>query len=277
METAVTTAVTEVSFLQSKLETVGEKIVTAALIFIVGLIAYEIVVMLISKFINRTRLDKIVANYLIICVKALLMITLVVIVLSALGVSVVSLVALLSAAAAAVALALQNSLSNLAAGILIIVNKPFVAGDFIESASVTGVVDEIHLFNCRLHTLDNKFVVIPNNTLIGGVIVNYSYADKRRVDLKVAISYAGDIDKTRAVLLKIAEDTPLALADPAPFVGVASHGDSAVVLDYRVWCATDNYWPTFYYLQEEVLRRFAAENIEIPYPQLDVHFDKQEA
>lgn len=267
--------VAEVGFLQARLQTVGEKIVTASLILLVGLIAYELIVMFVSKTVKRTRLDKIVANYLIVCVKAMLLITLAVIILSALGVSVVSLVALLSAAAAAVALALQNSLSNLAAGILIIVNKPFVAGDFIECASVTGVVDEIHLFNCRLHTLDNKFVVIPNNTLIGGVITNYSYADTRRVDLQVTISYAGDIDKTRAVLQQIASDKSEILRDPQPFVGVAAHGDSAVVLDYRVWCATENYWQVFYYLQEEVLRRFAAENIEIPYPQMDVHFDKQ--
>lgn len=270
-------AVQDVSILQSKLETAGEKIVTAALILLVGMIAYELIVMFVSKFVKRTRLEKIVADYLIVCVKALLLITLAVIILSALGVSVVSLVALLSAAAAAVALALQNSLSNLAAGILIIVNKPFVAGDFIECSSVTGVVDEIHLFNCRMHTLDNKFVVIPNNTLIGGVITNYSYAETRRVDLKLTISYAGDIDKTRAVLLNIAAEKAEILTAPAPFVGVAAHGDSAVVLDYRVWCATENYWPVFYYLQEEVLRRFAAENIEIPYPQLDVHFDKAEA
>lgn len=269
--------VAEVGFLQTRLESMGEKIVTAAVIFIVGLVAYELIVMFVSKFVRRTRLDSIVANYLVVCVKALLMITLVVIILSALGVSVVSLVALLSAAAAAVALALQNSLSNLAAGILIIVNKPFVAGDFIESASVTGVVDEIHLFNCRLHTMDNKFVVIPNNTLIGGVITNYSYADTRRVDLKVGISYAGDIDKTRAVLLQIAADKPEVLTDPAPFVGVSEMADSAVVLDYRVWCATDSYWPVYYYLQEEVLRRFAAEGIEIPYPQMDVHLGSLQA
>lgn len=269
-------AVRDVSMWQAKLETVGEKILTASLILLVGLIAYELIIMFVSKTVKRTRLDKIVANYLIVCVKALLLITLAVIILSALGVSVVSLVALLSAAAAAVALALQNSLSNLAAGILIIVNKPFVAGDFIECSSVTGVVDEIHLFNCRLHTRDNKFVVIPNNTLISGVITNYSYADTRRVDLQVTISYAGDIDKTRAVLQEIAADKSEILREPAPFVGVAAHGDSAVVLDYRVWCATENYWQVFYYLQEEVLRRFTAENIEIPYPQLDVHFDKAE-
>lgn len=269
--------VAEVGFLQGKLETAGEKIVTACVILLVGLIAYEVIVMVVSKAVRRSRLEKTVANYLVICVKALLMVTLAVIFLSALGVSVVSLVALLSAAAAAVALALQDSLSNLAAGILIIVNKPFVAGDFIEAASVTGVVDEIHLFTCRLHTLDNKYVVIPNNSLIGGVITNYSYADKRRVDLKIGISYAGDIDKTRAVLTQIAADKPEIMRDPAPFVGVAEHADSAVVLDYRVWCATEHYWSVYYYLQEEVLRRFAAENIEIPYPQMDVHFDKQEA
>lgn len=262
-------------YVLAKAQVVGERIVAAALIFIVGLIVIDLALMFVRKATARSKLDKIVGNYLHICVKAVLFIILAIIVLSTLGVSVVSLVALISAAAAAVALALQSSLSNLAAGILIIVNKPFVAGDYIECASIAGVVDEIHLFNCRLHTLDNKYVVIPNNTLIGGVITNFSYAEQRRVDIKLSISYAGDLDQARAVLQEVAAVNPQILTEPAPFVGVAAHNDSAVELDYRVWCATGDYWPVFYYLQEEVLRRFRAADIEIPYPQLDVHIDRQ--
>lgn len=263
------------NYFNAKMTLIGEKVVTAAVIFIVGLILVDLLLAVAGKMLRRTKLDKIVVDYLLVCLKAVLFTILAIILLSSLGVSVVSLVALISAAAAAVALALQGSLSNLAAGILIIVNKPFVAGDFIECASISGVVDEIHLFNCRLHTVDNKFVVIPNNTLIGGVITNYSAAGKRRVDLKIAVSYAAEIAAARAALLEIAAANPQIMADPAPFVGVAAHNDSAVELDYRVWCATEDYWPVFYYLQEEVLRRFAADGIEIPYPQLDVHIERE--
>lgn len=265
----------ESDYLMARAQLIGERIAVAAVIFIIGLVVIDLLLMFINRALAKSKLNKIVAGYLRVCIKVLLFIILAVIVLSSLGVSVVSLVALISAAAAAIALALQNSLSNLAAGILIIVNKPFEAGDYIECGQTAGVVDEIHLFNCRLHTLDNKYVVIPNNTLIGGVIVNFSAADKRRVDVKLGISYAADVDKARVVLLQIAADNPQIFAEPAPFVGVAAHNDSAIALDYRVWCATDDYWAVFYYLQEEVLRRFREAAIEIPYPQLDVHITQQ--
>ena len=262
-------------FVLEKAQAIGEHVLAAAVTFIIGLIIIDLILMFIDKTASRSRLDKIVVGYLRICVKTVLFIILAVIVLSTLGVSVVSLVALLSAAAAAIALGLQNSLSNLAAGILIIVNKPFVAGDFIESAGQSGVVDEIHLFNCRLHTLDNKYVVVPNNTLIGNVIVNCSRKEARRVDVKVNIGYGDDIDQARRVLLDIAAANEKILQDPEPFVGVAAHKDASVELDFRAWCASDNYWPVFYYLQEEVLRRFKQEDISIPYPQLDVHIERE--
>ncbi len=265
----------DTSYILDKAQVVGERVLAAAVIFIIGIIVIKLLLMFIDKAASKSKLDKIVVGYLRVCVKALLFIILAVIVLSTLGVSVVSLVALLSAAAAAIALGLQGSLSNLAAGILIIVNKPFEAGDFIESAGQSGVVDEIHLFNCRLHTLDNKYVVVPNNTLIGNVIVNCSHAEARRVDVKVNIGYGDDVDQARRVLLDIAAANDKIHREPAPFVGVAAHKDASVELDFRVWCASGDYWPVFYYLQEEVLRRFKQEDISIPYPQLDVHIDRE--
>jgi small conductance mechanosensitive channel len=262
-------------YLLAKGAALGDGIISAAVILIVGLIAIKLVLSVVNRLGSNSRLEPIVVGYIKTCVKVVLYVILGIVVLSRLGVSVVSLVAVLSAAAAAVALALQNSLSNLAAGILIIVNKPFSKGDFIENSSVAGVVDEIHLLNCRLHTNDNKFVVVPNNNLISGVITNYSYADKRRVDTKVNIGYDDDLDKTKQVLLQIAAENPQILSEPEPFVGVAAHNDSSVELDFRVWCKTGDYWNVFYYVEEEVLRRFRKENITIPYPQLDVHIDKE--
>lgn len=245
--------------------------VAAVCIFIFGLLAIKLILNFVRKAMTKSRLEPIIAGYFVTCVKALLYVLLLIIVLSKLGVSVVSLIAVLSAAFAAVALALQDSLSNLAAGILIIINKPFDKGDYIENASLAGVVDEIHLFNCRLHTNDNKYIVVPNNNLIGGVITNYSYAASRRVDTVVQVAYNTDITKVKAILMEIAAARPEILADPAPFAAVSAHGDSAIEFTYRVWCKNADYWAVYYYIMEEILIRFRQENIEIPYPQMDVH------
>ena len=225
---------------------------------------------------SRSRLEPIIIGYIRTCAKVALYILLTTIVLSNMGVSVVSLIAVMSAACAAIALALQDSLSNLAAGILIIVNKPFARGDYIETASLNGFVDEIHLFNCRLHTTDNKFVVVPNNALIGGVITNYSYAENRRVDSVVSVGYDDDLDAVKAALREIADRNPLILKDPAVMIGVTGHGASSVDIDFRVWCKNENYWTVYYYVKEEILRTFKRENISIPYPQLDVHIKKED-
>ena len=254
---------------------VGDKVLSASVVFILGLMVIKLLMMFVDKTLSRARLDTIVLRYLRLCVKVVAFVMLGFIVLSSLGVSIVSLVAVLSAACAAIALALQNSLAKLAAGILIIINKPFNQGDYIECASCTGVVDEIHLFNCRLHTMDNKFVVVPNNILMDNVITNSTSAEKRRVDLKVCISYDDDIDKARQVLQQISAANPLILTDPQPFVGVAAHLDTSVELDFKVWTQPDNYWSVYYYLQEQVLKHFKRENINIPYPQLDVHISKE--
>ncbi len=264
-------------YVMDKVQTLGERVLAAAFLFIVGLIAIKLVLLFLDRASEKSRLDKIISNYLHLCVKAVLFVLLAMIVLSTLGVSVVSLIAVLSAAAAAVALGLQSSLSSLAAGILIIVNKPFTQGDYIESAGQIGVVDEIHLFNCRLHTLDNKFVVVPNSTLVNSVIVNCSHLENRRVNVKVGVSYGEDIDKVRRVLLEVAAGNDKILQEPAPFVGVASQGDSLVEIDFFVWCKNGDYLPVLYYVQEAVLKRFKQENIEIPFPQLDVHFDREAA
>lgn len=248
---------------------------TALLILAVGWVLIKIIMRFVSKLTAKSPLDSIVTGYLHTCVRTLLYVLLLIIVLGTLGVSVVSLVAVLSAAFAAVALALKDSLSNLASGILIIANKPFEQGDFIESGSLSGVVDEIHLFNCRLHTLDNKYIMVPNNTLLAGAIVNFSAAEQRRVDIIVQVGYETDLAQVKAVLLGMAAEKPEIAAVPEPFVAVSAHGEAAIELIFRVWCKNEDYWAVYYYLMEEILLRFRQENIVIPYPQLDVHMSKE--
>lgn len=263
-------------FLIEALEKMGTNIISSALILIIGMIAIKLALKFVDGIFSKSRMDPIIIGYVRTCVKVALYILLATIVLSNMGVSIVSMIAVMSAACAAIALALQDSLSNLAAGILIIINKPFDRGDYVETASVNGVVDEIHLFNCRLHTLDNKFVVVPNNTLVGGVITNYSYAENRRVDSVVSVGYDDDLDKVKATLRDIADRNPLILKDPAMLIGVTGHGESSVDIDFRVWCKNENYWAVYYYIKEEILRAFQREQISIPYPQLDVHIKKED-
>ena len=263
-------------FLTEALEKMGTNILSSMLILIIGLIAIKLALKFVDGIFSRSRLEPIIVGYIRTCAKVALYVLLATIVLSNMGVSIVSLIAVMSAACAAIALALQDSLSNLAAGILIIVNKPFSRGDYIETASLGGVVDEIHLFNCRMHTNDNKFVVVPNNVLIGGVITNYSYAENRRVDSVVSVGYDDDLDAVKAALREIADRNPLILKDPAVMIGVTGHGASSVDIDFRVWCKNENYWTVYYYVKEEILRTFKRENISIPYPQLDVHIKKED-
>ncbi len=262
-------------FLIDAIQKMGTNVLSASLILIVGLIAVKLALKFVDRLFARSPLEPIIVGYIRTCAKVAMYILLIIIVLSKLGVSVVSLIAVMSAACAAIALALQDSLSNLAAGILIIVNKPFSRGDYIETAALNGVVDEIHLFNCRLHTLDNKFVVVPNNTLIGGVITNYSYADKRRVDSVVSVGYDDDLDRVKQTLRNIAEAHPLILKEPGMLIGVTAHNESSVDIDFRVWCKNEDYWTVYYYIKEEILRAFQRESISIPYPQLDVHIKKE--
>jgi small conductance mechanosensitive channel len=252
-----------------------KELLAAFLILCVGWVLIKVVMRFAAKLMAKSTLDSIVVGYFSTCLRTLLYILLLIVVLGTMGVSVVSLVAVLSAAFAAVALALKDSLSNLASGLLIIANKPFEQGDYIENASLSGVVDEIHLFNCRLHTLDNKYIMVPNNTLLSGAIVNYSTAEKRRVDVTVQVGYDTDLAQAKAVLLGIVADRPEVLAEPAPFVAVSGHGDAAIEMIFRVWCKTEDYWTVYYYIMEEVINRFREAGISIPYPQLDVHMTKE--
>jgi len=184
------------------------------------------------------------------------------------------LITVLGAGGAAIALALKDSLGNIAGGLLILVNQPFKKGDEIDIAGNYGAVDQIDLFVTTLRTYDNKVITIPNGTINTSVIVNYSRQERRRVDCKFGISYDSDLALAKSVLLQTAQSNPDIFTDPAPFIGVASHGDSAVVLDLKVWCSTDKYYDVKYALTEQVKLAFDEADISIPYPQMDVHVVK---
>ena len=263
------------SLWDDKLQPFLERLVIAVIIAFIGYLIIKLMVKFCKRTLARTKIDVIIQKYFIICVKTLGFVVLLLMVLSYLGVSVTSLIALISAAGVAVALALQNSLSNLAGGILIILTKPFSKGDLIDNLSVSGRVEEINLMNSKLHTLDNKIIVIPNSSLVGGTIINYSASGLRRVETTVSISYDDDLELAKGILTDIAMANPLILQEPKWVIGVKGHSANSVDIDFFVWCQTSDYWTVYYYVQEETLKQFTAQGITIPFPQMDVHL-KQE-
>lgn len=246
----------------------------AALIFFIGMIVIAILIKVEKRALKRSTLDESLYMFITRATKVACYIALIIMTLQRLGVSTSSLIAMLGAAGAAIALALKDSLANVAGGIIIIVTKPFRKGDTIEvigSNDVVGIVDGIDLMTTRLHTFDNKIMTIPNGTVTSSIVTNYSHADIRRVDCQYGVSYGTDIGVAKAHLAKVAKSDVRILDNPEPVIGVAKQGNSAVLIDLKVWCKTDDYLDVQYYLNEAVKDEFDKANIDIPFPQMDVN------
>jgi small conductance mechanosensitive channel len=188
-----------------------------------------------------------------------------------LGIQTTSFIAVLGAAGLAVGLALQGSLSNFAAGVLMIIFRPFKVGDFIEAAGVAGTVEEIQIFTTQLATPDNKTIIIPNGKLTADNIVNYSTKGTRRADMVFGIGYEDDIDKARDIITEILSNDERVLKDPPLQVAVSELADSSVNFVTRAWVNAGDYWGVVFAATETVKKRFDAEGISIPFPQRDVH------
>ena len=252
----------------------GGNLLMAVVVFAVGMVLIKLALKITEKALGKTKLDKSVHKFVITATKYTLYIILAVVILTSLKVPTAPLVTVLGACGAAVALALKDSLGNIASGIIILANKPFIRGDVIEVTGITGIVQSIDLLVTTLKTYDNKVITIPNGTITASVLVNYSREEKRRVDLTFTVSYDSDIAKAKDVLLAVAESNSDIFADPAPVIGVAEHQDSAILLDLKVWCENSRYYDVRYYLEEQVKLAFDEANITIPYPQMDVRVIK---
>lgn len=252
----------------------SEVTIRAAVTLLIGYIIIRMLLGVLKKILEKSTLDVSLHTFILNSVKAALWIVLIVTVLGVLGIPTSTFVAVLGAAGAAIALALKDSLGNIAGGIIILVTKPFKQGDFIDITEIAGVVEHIDLLYTTLRTFDNKIVSIPNGKITTGVMVNYSKEDIRRVDCRFSVGYDDDIAEVKNVLFAVAEANPDILAEPEPFAGVAGHGESAVEIDFRVWCDTDKYWDVKYFLEENVKIAFDEAGISIPYPQMDIHSKK---
>lgn len=202
---------------------------------------------------------------------AFLKIIIIISVASMVGIETTSFIALLGAAGLAIGLALQGSLTNFTGGLLILFFKPFKVGDYISAQGEEGTVETIDIFYSYLKTSDNRSVILPNGPLAGGKIINVNCLDRRRVDIEVGISYSSDYKIAAEILTKLALSDQRVFSQPAPFIGVKTHGDNAINLVFRVWCRTPDYWDVFYFLNDNLKKTLEDANISIPFPQREVH------
>lgn len=246
-------------------------LVAAAAIFVIGRWVVRLVHGLSLKAMQRGKVDPLLVKFLGNILYALLMIFVVLAAISQVGIQTTSLIAVIGAAGLAVGLALQGSLANFAAGVLVIIFRPYKIGDYVEAGGVAGVIDDVQIFTTELKTADNRKIIVPNGQMMSGAITNYSSHATRRVDLVVGVGYEDDIDTVRRVLQGVVADDPRVLEDPAPNIRMSAMGDSSVSWIVRPWVKAEDYWNVHWEMTEEIKRRFDAEGISIPFPQRDVH------
>lgn len=252
--------------------TYGLDVVGAIIILVVGLIAARIVGRVTYKLLGRTkRVDDLVRSFVANIAKYLVTVVVVIAVLSNLGVEIASLVAVIGAVGLAIGFALQGVLGNVAAGVMLLIFRPFKVGDFVEAAGYSGTVKGLTLTTVELATADNVQVILPNGQVWGAAIKNYSFHDTRRVDLAVGIGYEDDIDGAHSAIMDEINADTRALKDPAPQIAVVELGDNAVQLTVRVWCQSGDYWPLRFDLLKRLKERLDTDGVSIPYPQRTVH------
>lgn len=255
----------------------GIAIISAIIIFIVGKWLARIISNFISKTLSRSKVDPMLVSFVGNISYALLMAFVVIATISKVGIETTSIAAIFAAAGLAIGLALQGSLSNFAAGVMIITFRPFKIGDYVEMAGTAGSINSIHIFTTTLKTPDNKTVIIPNSSVTSGNICNYSSEKTRRIDMVFGCGYGDDIKKAKEVLEKVVNGHKMVLKDPKPTIAVVELGSSSVDFVVRPWVKTEDYWTTRFEITEGVKLAFDKEGISIPFPQQDVHIHQVEA
>lgn len=251
--------------------TYGPRIITALLIFIIGRWIAKWISLLLAKAMHRAKVDSTLVGFIKNLSYSLMLVIIAIAAINKLGVQTTSLVAIVGAAGLAVGLALQGSLSNFAAGVMIIIFKPFSVGDFITAAGTMGSVVEIGIFNTILNHPDNRRTIVPNSKIIGDNISNFSAIEKRRIDLVFGISYTDNIKIAKDTLTALVEADERILKDPAPVIAVSELGDSSVNLVCRPYVRPGDYWDVYFSLLEKGKMELEKNGITIPFPQRDVH------
>ncbi len=261
----------------------GPDLLIKVVLFVAILVIFKILAGLVRKLVRRavssSKLDisELLQDFFVSVAAKLTMVIGFLVALSQFGVEIGPLVAGLGVAGFVVGFALQDSLGNLAAGLMILLYRPFDVGDFIDAAGMTGKVEAMSIASTTLLTVDNQLLIIPNSKIWGDVIRNVTAKDTRRVDLIFGIGYEDSIPKAEAILREIVQNHELVLKDPEPVIKLHNLGDSSVDFVVRPWAKTSDYWDVYWDVTREVKERFDSEGISIPYPQTDVHLHQQTA
>ena len=251
------------------------KLVISIIILLIGNKIIKVVENMLKKEKKFSKLEdpsvkSFVISFITISLKLLLFVT----VLSIIGIPMTSLITILGSCAVAVGLALQGGLSNLAGGIMLLIFKPFTIGDYIEANGKYGTVKSISLFYTTIVGIDNVVTQLPNGTLSNSNITNYNACKKRMLNITYDVSYDSDIDKVKKVLQEVIDEEDKIIKDDPIRIAVKSHNDSSIGIVFRAWTLTSDYWDVYFRVMENVKKKFDKNNIEIPYPQMDVHMKK---
>lgn len=249
----------------------GVNIISALLTLIIGIYIARIISKTAFRLMSKRQVDSTVASFSVNMIKYLILSFVVIAALGRIGVQTASFVAVVGAAGLAIGLALQGSLSNFAAGVLLITFRPLKAGEYVEAGGAAGTIESVQIFNTILISPDNKMVVVPNNNVLSGNIINFTRTGKRRVDLTVGVSYSADLKKTREVLEAVLTNDSRVLDQPAWTIGVCALADSSVNFVVRPWVKSSDYWGAYFDLYERIKTSLDEAGVEIPFPQQDIH------
>jgi Small-conductance mechanosensitive channel len=249
----------------------GIRLVVALVIFYVGLVISRKVAALVGRIMSKAKVDETLISFVRNMIHYLLLTVVGIAALGQLGINVTSFLAVLGAAGLAIGLALKDSLSNFASGVMLILFRFFRVGDYVTVAGTSGTVKAVNLFNTELATPDNQKVYVPNSSITGDVIINVTANDTRRIDLVVGIGYGDKISQAQGILERLVAADSRILAIPAPSVAVSELADSSVNFVVRPWVATGDYWAVRFDLIRAIKETFDAEGVSIPFPQQDVH------
>jgi small conductance mechanosensitive channel len=253
----------------------GLKIIVAIAIFFIGKFIVKKIMTIMKNIMTKANVDRTLAEFLANVIYFTLLIVVILASLNTLGINTTSFLAVFGAASLAIGLALKDSLSNIGAAVLIIIFRPFNVGDYIDAAGASGTIDEINLFSTIMVTPDNKTIMIPNASVIGSNITNYSNKPTRRVNLVFGIDYNDDLKLAKETLMQIIKEDKRVLQEPAPFVAVGELADNSVNFVFRVWVKTEEYWDVHFDMLEKVKLAFDDKGISIPFPQMSIHLQEQ--
>jgi small conductance mechanosensitive channel len=249
----------------------GPKLIGAIIVLIIGMWIVKMITKGFGRMLESRKVDPSLVPFLKSLAGTLLKVLVIISVMGMIGIQMTSFIAILGAAGLAVGMALSGTLQNFAGGVIILIFRPFGVGDFIEAQGFMGTVKAITIFTTALNTVDNKLIIIPNGPLSTGSLTNFSKEPQRRVDWKFGIAYGDDMENFKKAINEfIAEDSRI-LKDPAHFIGLSELGDSSVNFAVRAWVNAADYWGVFFDMNEKVYKRFKDYNLNIPFPQMDVH------